>query len=93
MNSENPKIIIGIKPQKVKLTENKQEYFKKYYQSHKDKLKEYNDARKMIFEQCPECNCYVVKKHIQTHKRTNKHAKNVLNYNPPNQLENKNQIE
>jgi hypothetical protein len=86
-NIENNEIV---KPQKVKLTENKKEYFKKYYETNKPKFEEYKNKRKNNFLHCEICNCYITKKFILTHKRTQKHEKNLINYNPPNQVENKN---
>jgi hypothetical protein len=56
--------------------DNKKEYFKKYYQEHKQKYVEQNERRKIQFKSCSVCNCDVGIKSIQPHLKTVKHIKN-----------------
>jgi hypothetical protein len=58
---------------KMNLTKDKKEYFKKYYQEHKDAYK--NSANR--YTKCLLCNCSVQTKAVKAHLETLKHIKNI----------------
>ena len=62
----------------IKKTENKKEYFKKYYQENIEKYRAKNKERKSCYVDCEICNCKFIKKHLSEHKRTKKHINNIL---------------
>lgn len=53
------------------------EYFKKYYESNKDKFREYNNVQNSNLSVCFHCDKLVRDKYMSRHLATKKHIKNV----------------
>ena len=82
MKEQDRQLMLNAKKVRLERERKEREYRQKYYEEHKDEIKEYNRQYSKLKYTCEVCKCELIKKHMKRHESSKKHLSKLDSQTP-----------